>query len=194
MTYTATKTSSAEHWHRHWVIQDPEFLNIVKQLPPFRLDAIPPFNEYKKIGKLYKIPESLVGMVHGDYSAVYDPLFPSVDNGMVFNPRNQRITALLSPRITYAQFHHLWKEVVEIKKKEGFSTLKKSKPPERSQILYAIFRARCSGMTFKEIYIAYTNQGLPYYPHKENRIFSDDLKLKRYYERYYLPVPNTSLK
>lgn len=192
------KYNSREDWHAYWVYQDTEFIKIMKKLSRIK-DA----HEAKTIrevlakeyaisteriiswGLSYHMSESVPNNISDSTTEI---LFDFEEGGEVFN-------LSLKKSVTKAEYLKMWDYFVVwrnhvIKKPQRA----RKKPPENTQLLYAIFRARSNGLTFTQIYGLYSDDRLPLYEgvlgihntnQKRQRLpFGDSESLARYYRKY----------
>ena len=169
-------------WHRYWVYKDPDFIEAVKNLPKRVLSDLL-FEDYQRIAQEFEIRQSDVDFVHERPFATYTPEDVVASGlGYTFKIDKKYFFAKMNHDITKRQFLHLWAQLQFYKTSMGIKKTK-NKPPENTQLLYAIFKAR-KRYTFNETYIMYKNKSLPYYLGKGTSQFNSEESLERYYRKY----------
>ena len=186
--FSASKLKSSEQWHLYLVYSDPEFVATVENLaePP---DS--PFAEgdwrlpYKDLSREYKVSYLSVYLfkMHRLEALVLGAkLLPA---GLVrYNEREGVIEIKARKDIVQQEFYELWKQVDSIKQNELGLKPTKRKPPENPQLIYAIFKAKKSGLTRKQIFNKYKSGELDYYRHKPSIQFDNEYSLDDYYLNY----------
>lgn len=187
-----------EDWHAYWAFQDPDFIYVMNKLYKMK------HSQKNKIirdviSKEYAIStERIIGWglhLHMFESIPKDISSPISDISFDFVEGEKYCSITLKPSSTKEEYLKTWESFVVwrdhvIKQPQ----INRKKPPENTQLIYAIFRARSNGLTFKEIYGLYSDDKLPLYrgklgvhkgDQKLHRLpFGDSESLARYYRKY----------
>lgn len=184
--------------HLFNVYKDPEFIRKVKNLPP-----IPAALERAAKGLGWRKPyEDLAHEFHIKYIQVYlykghgmNALLVGANllpKGIARHNSEERLIELkLMENITQEDFYELWQEVDRIKREDIRLIPTRRRPPDDTDLIYAIFKARKKGLTFKQVFQHYQDGSLEYYLDKPRNQFASEDALQAYFYKYR---PNQSLK
>jgi len=176
-----TKTKASTEAHIRLVRGDLDYIKEFDNLPkPVNIGLVEDlYNKY--------------GLELDDFSGLKSDLLRLLNSLTMFlagylkhNPESHEFVATFSEGIRKEQFDKLW--VLIQKNKEKIDIPKtKDKPPQEDVLLYAIFKARVAGMTFREIFEYYCNNKLLDYEGKSNSQFHSEDELEKYYRKFYKP-------
>ena len=185
--YSSLKTAKA--MHLHWVYNDPDFITSVEELNP---PPKPTYGADKKWKKPYEALESQYCLGPGDvirfklqgYRGILIGSGLTGYGWVWYNKKNDSIELAVNKKITKKEFISLWGRIKTIQTNELRIKPNKRKPPENSQLIYAVFKARKRQITFKKIFKMYQEGTLDYYSSKSSSQFKSEDLLERYYDRY----------
>jgi hypothetical protein len=100
---------------------------------------------------------------------------------------NMQYFYALGPKTSLQQIAQDWDRIQEIMIATYTSVKTKSKSPENPALIYAMFKARATGLTFTKIFRQYQDGELAGYKGSTSQYSSKD-SLERYY-RKYMPTP-----
>ncbi len=141
------------------------------------------FGDINNLAREYQINPNDIFFFLNNYS---EGRFPTTNNRAVvgFNGQGQ-VYINIDVDTTKQDIEDNW-ESVEIMKEMAYGTGEiKIKPPVYDKLIYAIFRQRQKGKSFKQIYDLYKAGSLPLYNSGSNRgQFETSDSLSRYYRKY----------
>lgn len=90
----------------------------------------------------------------------------------------------IEPHTTISDVQSIWPMVEAMKSiaHESYRPTKK-KLPENPRLIYAVFKSRLKGLTYREVFNLYQQQKLPGYNGIPSQ-FKDEESLERYYQKY----------
>lgn len=175
-----TKTKAATENHIRLVRGDPDFIEEFNNLDPPRdnktVESL--YNKYGLESDDFDGFDSLLKLLnpYGMFSAGY----------LKHDPERHEFVASFNEDIKKEQFNELWTLIQKNNKKIGIPKTK-NKPPQQDVLLYAIFKARMAGITFREIFEYYSKDTLLYYSGKSISQFHSEDELEKYYRKFYKP-------
>lgn len=176
-----TRTKAATEAHIRLVRGDPDYIEEFNNLPqPVNIRLVEDlYNQY--------------GLELDDFSGLKNGLSRLLNPYTMFsagylkhNSESHEFVATFGEDIKKEQFDELWILIQKNNKKLGVSKTK-HKPPQEDELLYAIFKARMAGITFRKIFEYYCNDKLLYYEGKSNSQFHSEDELEKYYRKFYKP-------
>lgn len=188
--YKHIRQKSNDDWFMYWLCEDKEFRKDVSLLNTPGVTG----KEYKS--KLHAL-RSKYGITEGEFVAVavglhaqgtFDFPFTYIDGD------EDSVTVKISKEVKRNEYISAWPEIKEMLTSyvgygDGTSiNIKQSKTRVRAaddtQLIYAVFKARKSGLTFRQIYRLYQDGKLPCYVEKPTNQFSSEDSLERYFNKY----------
>lgn len=181
---TRFKSKAAFYAHKKKVYRDPDFLK--ESMKIMSLEDEARATGYRKLIEYYELVD---GDAHNDFFE--NPLlalgeFNGVFSGgtVAYEDETGQFVAYLNPSVTHEQIEGLWRAINRLKVMHKLPTTK-MKPPQNIDLLYAIFKARKSNMTFKQIFDCYTKSNLSGYEGKNNSQYASEDDLEAYYHKHY---------
>ena len=177
-SYSLGDFKSARDWHIYHVYSDPDFIKEIDRLDP----AADRDKEYQKIAKSFDI--SIQDVFWFDMSRILYTENNVARKGIITPDfKNKKMTLTFDFSMTKTELLEIWGDFETMRKGLAGVVKSKRKPPEYPKLIYAIFKARKAGHTFKEIYGMYSRNELPQYSGATTRLQSED-DLERYYDKY----------
>jgi len=176
--YSRGDFKGARDWHIYYVYNDPDFIEEIN-----RLDlASDRDKEYEKIAESFAI--NIQDVFFFDMSRILYTEKNVARKGIITPDFvNKKMMLTFDFTMTKAELMELWEEFEGLRKGLARAVRAKRKPPEYPELIYAIFKARKTGRTFKDIYGVYSRNELPHYSGATTR-FQGEEDLERYYNRY----------
>jgi len=107
---------------------------------------------------------------------------------LVGKQKNHAVLAVyFSPEITHKEYLESWLLITNILKKKDMELPTRNtrrRAPDDTRLIYAIFKSRCNGLTFKRIFTLYQQGRLPLYLNSPTNQFSSEDSLESYYQKY----------
>jgi hypothetical protein len=184
-------------WHYYWVMHDPEFRREAYSVSDYARKKYWKQHGITKIGSEQKAEDKkLVQELLDKYAVSQEVLDRSLTGdltGSQFDPvmstvvdqENKSILVRFRADITKRDYFEGWEEVYKHLKFHGFKNNKtRSRAPDETQLVYAIFKGRRQGLTYKEIFTLYKAVSLPYYDSEATGYFLTQEDMERYYQKY----------
>lgn len=165
--------------HKQEVYKDPDFVERVKMLPKFEHEGI-------KVIKGWKERESLAKDFSITRSEVVE--FETSSNNyryhVDFELKHDVFTAILDKNITRAELDDVWRSIQKLRKDKKLINNNRSSLAY-GDLFYAVYRGRCSNMSYKVIFDALEAQTYQYYSKPLPRVFVNKEYLKKKFEQRY---------
>jgi hypothetical protein len=195
--YPESNYKSVREWHVYHVYNDPEFIEATQKLNEHFLDKVDAAHD--KPAGFTPHEEATIAKLAADYAiSPYD--IEQYQTGLFlqgilntdqsyydvsYDATQDKIYIGISPDFRKADMDKLWGVVEELRVNIGRSANSaRRRPPLNHALLYAVFKARQQGKTYRQIYDLYDEGKLPYYIGKWARQFSSEESLERYYRKY----------
>lgn len=176
-----TKTKAATDCHIKLVMGDPDYIKEHNKI----------INDPDKKAKLVELLkefglelEDFEGEPNNGLMIYMNPDMMFSAGRLEHDPVNREFVATFNEGIRKEQFMELWTLIQKNKIKKGISKTK-HKPPQQDTLLYAIFKARMVGRTFREIFEDYSKDTLANYKGKSISQFHSEDELEKYYRKFY---------
>lgn len=179
-----SKPTSVKDGHLNQVYEDPDFLKEVALIKEAEKRSILS-PERQKAAR--QVLAERYGLSIGDVNLYMLPIV--VENrtkstSMGFNPETRQFTITFGLTTTLAEVMTEWRRFSQFRKTLFPIKQTKRKPAENPELLYAMFKARRAGETFRTIFRLYSTGKLPGYNGSVAQFKSED-NLERYYHKYY---------
>jgi hypothetical protein len=191
---------TAQEWHIYHVFSDPDFKKEINSLS----ERIASKEQYQKIAAQYLIPTSEVYSYHSLAISRIVKDSPTPQDrpySFTYDDEKHKYLIELEDSINKVSFEEIWSHIESMRLvvtttvnmdritrvTRSSKTTKKEKPPQETDLIYAIFKARKQN-TFTWIFDKYREGSLPLYKGSTTQFKSSD-SLERYYDKY---KPNKS--
>jgi hypothetical protein len=101
-----------------------------------------------------------------------------------FDKEENQLVIRLDPGFTKTDFMRLWNEIERDAPQLVAAKDKRRRGPENHALIYAVFKARQRGMTFKAIFSVYEAGELAHYENGNRTQFKSEDDLERYFLQY----------
>jgi hypothetical protein len=191
------KPKTRLQWHYYWVLHDPEFRREAYNVSDYERSkywktqginirgAEQIAEDEKLVVKLlekYAVPREIFDRsLAGDLKrSSFEPVVSTV-----VDEANNVIEVRFRADITKNDYIEGWDDVYSHLKLHGLKNTKsRSRSPDETQLIYAIFKARLLGMTYRKIFELYKSASLPYYESEATGYFLTQEDMERYYQKY----------
>jgi hypothetical protein len=180
---------TTKHWHLYYVYSDPDFISRINKLknPPSGSDRIDSDWRvpYQKLAEEFSINYIDVYRfkMHGMNALLIG--VGIIGSGIVMRHKDiDAIQVTLKKDITQKEYYALWGKIKEVQTKVLKVRPTKRKAPDEHQLIYAVYRARKRGLTFRKIFSEYQNGNLDLYFNMPTQKFSSEDDLEKYYRLY----------
>lgn len=155
MIWDPKELNTAKSWHLYHVFHDDDFLNqINKNLTLEQKQHLASEFDIKLADINFYIISNILPMKIPQYE----------DSALSMDLEKGRYILTFDARVQVTELQKRIKEFDRIRTMFGISPRKnKKKPPEKTDLLYAIFKARKRGLTFGDIFFLYEKRKLPGY-------------------------------
>ena len=174
-SYEKQDFKSAKDWHIYHVYSDPEFIVDFNKLDVFTDDTSAIKKKYAISGHdllFFEMRKHLYARENIERKGA-----------LLFDPRTHKQTLEFDYDISKAEFMEFWDEFVMVRDKLVGKLKTKRKSPENHELIYAIFKARTTGLTFAKIFELYSDGKLPLYNGATPEYIDED-KLQAYYDKF----------
>lgn len=177
-TYPDSDYKSAREWHTYHVYTDPEFE--ADMLWFLKNDTK---DNAAMIAKKYALSEDDFNFYHLGYDEL-GVLNTDLQYTIDFDEKESQVVIRIDPGFTQADFMRIWHDIERDAPELVADKNKRRRGPENHRLIYAVFKARQRGMTFKAIFRAYAEGELAYYTSGNRTQFKDEDTLERFYGLY----------
>ena len=169
--------NSAKSWHVFHVYHDKEFIERAKSLKLYS-----PTSEMKKLGDDYSI--SIADVSFYLLSSLLPMKYHSEAKSKIeMDLKNKKFILKFDADVQISELKKKLREFDKMRRTLGILPDKsKKKPPEKTDLLYAIFKARRKGLTFGRIFKMYQNQELDGYT--KIPTYKSEESLEKFYNRH----------
>jgi hypothetical protein len=178
--------TSAYGAHLKSVYEDVKFRDDVEKMPPRTLDNY--VLNCNRIALKYAIRGCDVDQVYDRKNAgykTYDVQIRGIGYFLNLKPDgNGEFSVKLKGNITEKQFESLWRDMQRVKKIYGIKQ-KRTKGPEDTALLYAIYSQLKLKISFQTVFSLYRSGELVSYDRRKNKHFDTVKELHDYYRTYY---------
>jgi hypothetical protein len=164
--------------HLRYVTDDPEFKELANELPDWNCDDSGVVSQYQEVCDSFLLvcEELILYKKQGtlDYEQIKVGVVEANSNGTVF--------VTVSKDAKLKDLTSSWDEIVDARKSVGaFPEIDRG--TYNPGLVYAMFRARSKGLTFKKIYDLYQSKNLPLY-NGSNKSYDNEDSLQAFYDKY----------
>jgi hypothetical protein len=170
--YKPEGLKTTRDWHVYHVYNDLEFITEVNDAPESR---------YGTIAEKYAItPKDVIFFIARKY--IYLEGNTDKKSMLILDGDKEQLVLNMDPDITHEEYLSQWKVISAYKRSLFKLPRTKRKPTYNTNLVYTIFKARNRGLTFKEIYLLYTDGKLPGYSGSTS--YNSEENLERFYRKH----------